>query len=163
MKGYNLIRDQNSLEGVSIFKTLNIIALVADLILIGYLGTGGADIIAFVLPFHLLILVPSGLYQLYPGIRSNETFRSFSYFISWLFIIGIFVNIFLGNQQGTSVSALLYLFLFLFFTLPGAIVSITLLLVLALGNNENKEQVLMAPQQYYMTPQQHLSSKEPMV
>ena len=127
------IDNKQQIKGVfHCFKAINLILVILDII---YAATViyddlGDDFIEWTLTFHAVVLLPSVLFHSLPKIRGTLGFQTFALVINILAIgAAIFNYIKLVNAEEPIDIAIL-LGLFMAFTLPGAILAISLTLAL---------------------------------
>ncbi|CAI2383046.1 unnamed protein product [Moneuplotes crassus] len=129
------MKDYKDLQkSTSTLKIINLVLLVLDLVLVLLPFRGGDGAFEELFVFHLIFLIPSAVYQLSSSdFRSNHTFRLFSAVISILVIgVSAYIYVLLLQSDGASIFLLYYMIL-LFVGLPGTLISISLLLLLAFG------------------------------
>ena len=144
------------LESVNFLKTLNLVLVILDIIFAIGISAGDITMLLIVAFFHSLILFPSIMYQASPKVAQETTFRMIAMFVGVLSIALATLNYIGMERQDDATVMMLYWIVFIFFTLPGAIVGGSLILILFV--NKEKQQP-----RYIMVPQNYMNIEEPMV
>ena len=136
------------LKNFSVLKIINLLLVVFDAIfLLGFLEDD-LSVVSFVLPIHAIFLVPSIIFQVSPGMRNSDAFRALANLISIIVVVAGIINYFLMINEDDPSTFLLYYLVFIGFTLPGAIISASLLLLLIFGVYQPEPRLMMVPQEY---------------
>ncbi|CAI2382960.1 unnamed protein product [Moneuplotes crassus] len=121
------------------FHYLNLVVVLLDIGFFIYFVIQGSltqEALTILGPIHLLLLGPSVLYHAFPAVRGNFLFNWIAHVISSL-VLGLFVItivVFLSTDPGYGKLGIFIAILFV--TLPGALISLSLLFLL---NSDQKK------------------------
>ena len=151
MKGYIQVPQNNQpLQTFLFFQIVNLALVIIGLVELVtiLLDTYDPPTMFIILTIYSFFMIPSILFQLYPKIRENLTFRSVASMISVIMIVVWIINFFaMINATDFTTMIIFYGFL-LVFTGPGAIISASLLLLLAFGIHQPEPRLMMVPQEF---------------
>ena len=148
MKGYIQAPQNNQyqLQTFSAFQFINLILVIIDSVAVFKFLIDDLDMIIYILPTHAIILLPSILYQVSPEIRDNITYKTISNLISFIMVGFGVINFFLLSCEDDPITLLLYYLIFISVSLPGAIISASLLLLLKFEILQPEPRLMMVPQ-----------------
>ena len=129
MKGYS-IQDLNQKRRFNLFfRILHLVFVLFDIYLMYFFSFQFYDVYGIPLwLFHIVVTIPSILYQLVPSMREDKGFRQFLTFLSFLSIALSITHYILYLQQEHFEEKIMYWLMFMTSALPTAAISITLLL-----------------------------------
>ena len=128
-----------------------------DFIFILCITEGNLELVTLVLPIHAIFLTPSISIHVSPETRKNITFRIVASLISIIVVAAGISNYFLMINEDNLQSYQIYYTLLAAFSLPGAIISASFLVLLTFGVRSQSQKLIM------MTPQHFQSIHIPMV
>ena len=149
MKNYYYQKAPEVFEQRSFAHYLNLVLLIVDFA-VGILGftAGGPLPIAF----HLVLMIPSMIYQFNPNVIKSAAFRWFAHTMISL-IMGLSVIVFIMMLMAEGYGALGLAVLFFFVGLPASIVSASLLWVLSeVEQEQQRQQVFMMNEDGQLLP-----------
>ena len=131
------------------FQLVNLVIIIADLIYVVRYGIVLEDLTegVFLVGFHLVLLLPSILFQMIPHIRCNFVFEILGFTWSILLIYAFIQNLIYYSEAEDIASIVIYLAALYMFTGPGALISVSLILAMLFCSKDTK-QVILFDQEY---------------
>ncbi|CAI2382958.1 unnamed protein product [Moneuplotes crassus] len=135
------------------FHYLNLILVIADIAAILRFGFSYAapQFLMVLSLVHLFFLFPSLLHHMFPAVRGNIVFSWFAHLIATIVLAAFVINIVLYiSMMDDRYGGPAMMLILIIFTLPGALISITMLLILNTEvQNQKVRYVLIQSQEVY--------------
>ncbi|CAI2382007.1 unnamed protein product [Moneuplotes crassus] len=131
---------------LGLVKLGNIVLIVLDLALLVFNAQTFQALLAIFIA-HSIVLFPSALFHLVPSLKRNSCYRILAFAIGIFGIIAVVINyILIITSEGSK--ALVYLFFMIILTLPGALISGSLIILLYLEAPQTPEVVILVPTEH---------------